>query len=612
MKVITDAVSLTVSRATFGAEGVGAETVTIAFESQTPVTHGEWVEVDGHRGIVVQPEKNYVQWPYNVVALDPVSAKLKDSFVVPGAVVGGRDGLYVIPIMQNLIIACGSSMTYDTTSSLRYYYLPEEAPYEWDVFLKQALQIMGAKLAYDTYTGTYNLTTALKTVALNTLDPSDVALSVAYDKYANRVTARIEADWIDQNALEPIVTETFENEYQRVEVTRRGEQLLHLLEDSGGGIGGLGGGYTREETYIYDDKGFQISAITEEQSGTGIGSTRAKRTFTASDVVSDVQYRFSSVERNEEFRVDRKTGLLDWVIISRTDKDGIRNADGSGTYKEDIYGNNFELIEVGPPPHSSDNVFRVLESNTVRVPPEIPYVTQRPRVKSSKLIYDMQPTGGGNYIGTWMLLPTAPSSSVSMTDIPALTQNIPYLRCESRFEIVAQDDISIGLIGVVDSEISAQWIMTENDMKLLARAELIRCAKCATLRATTLQIDPTITVGDVVTFEGREYNVTSVSFSPQSGTTIQAVGLLRTDEVARLRSFVMSNTGWTILKAIKKASKQVDNVRMGTITQTIDGKSAMVSVEGVGTIYCSNYGGGGLRTGDRVMLARSTGRGGTR
>jgi hypothetical protein len=577
-------------RATFKSFGLmdGSVETTESLEegSQVQVARGGDILFTG---IVTEARVSLVDGVYSVSVSDPVTA-------------GGGEVEYTsgnaITAMQEAIEACGGTFETDMDTEETVFY-PETPVDAWQ-FFRAVSYAVGGVLQYGR-DGVYRLVEGGSghsvTDAIVIGDDRPTVEERTKD-YANRVAASIDQEWRTEAVENTIETFTSPGAGY-AEITRFGEQIISQEVN-------FSGGSQTTYTHDYDENGYCIKTIEEEEGAQEIGSMKRVRTLEFTDISEDGnEYKASDVIETYNYGYSPISEENGWILIARTTLNWDVNLDGISFVEE---------IEQGTTPIGGGSVLLETDDGgggTVNLSVPIcsgfevawPELWNRRRWVASIVTspvagpiegftscteYSWTEVGinadPGSALGFcsrlgWYQLPSRSDKSYT---VPKLEVYAPEDTHEVHILAKAEDPDAIDALGEYEYECQAVSLDTETGMQAFALGVLFEKGRIRHANVSVPNDD--YLALDTVIWRGLEWLIDSVIVDLDRCCDV--IEMVTTSTLARLQNSISREpVSWIedVKNVVTKKTALYDNVARGRIMSQVGFRRYLVQAEGKAT-----------------------------
>lgn len=578
------------ARATFKSFGLmdGSVETTESLEegSQVQVARGGDILFTG---IVTGVKASLVDGVYSISISDPVTA-------------GGGEAEYAsgnaITAMQEAIEACGGTFETEMETEETVFY-PESPVDAWQ-FFRAVSYAVGGVLQYGR-DGVYRLVEGGSghSVTDSMIIGDDRPTTEERTKdYANRVAASIDQEWRTEAVENTIETFTSPGAGY-AEITRFGEQIISQEVNFSGGSQTI---YTHD----YDENGYCVETIEDEEGPQEIGSMKRVRTLEFSDISEDGnEYKASDVIETYNYGYSPISDDYGWILIARTTLNWDVNLDGISFVEE---------IEQGTTPIGGGKVLLGTDDGgggTVNLSVPIcsgfevawPELWNRRRWVASIVTSPVagpiegftscneyawtevgisadisSPLGFCSRLGWYQL---ASKSDKSYT-VPKLEMYAPEDTHEVHILAKAEDPDAIDALGEHEYECQAVSLDTETGMQAFALGVLYEKGRIRHANVSVPNDD--YLSGDSVIWRGLEWQIDTVTVDLDRCCDI--IEMVTTSTLARLQNSISREpVSWIedVKNVVTKRTGLYDNVSRGRILSQVGFRRYLVQAEGKAT-----------------------------
>lgn len=603
-------------RATFKSFGLmdGSVETTESLEegSQVQVARGGDILFTG---IVTEARVSLVDGVYSVSVSDPVTA-------------GGGEVEYTsgnaISAMQEAIEACGGTFETEIETEETVVYIEEKVD-AWQ-FFRAVSYAVGGVLQYGR-DGVYRLVEGGSGHSVTDsmiIGDDRPTIEERTKDYANRVAATIDEEWRTPAVENTIETFTSPGAGY-AEITRFGEQIVSQE------VNFSGGGQTTY-THDYDENGYCIKTIEEEEGAQEIGSMKRVRTLEFTDISEDGnEYKVSDVIETHNYGYSPISEENGWILIARTTLSWDVNLDGISFVEE---------IEQGTTPIGGGSVLLEVEEGESTVNLSVPlcsgYEVAWPELwNRRKWVASIvtSPVAGpiegftscteyswtevginadpGSALGFcsrlgWYQLPSRSDKSYT---VPKLEVYAPEDTHEVHILAKAEDPDAITALGEHEYECQAVSLDTETGMQAFALGVLFEKGRIRHANVSVANDD--YLSGDSVIWRGLEWQIDTVTVDLDRRSDI--IEMVTTSTLARLQNSISREpVSWIedVKNVVTKRTGLYNNVSRGRILSQVGFRRYLVQAEGKATpVEAKALTDDPHLVGGSVLLVRPSGKG---
>jgi hypothetical protein len=442
--------------------------------------------------------------------------------------------------------------------------------------------------------------------------------------YANRVAASIDQEWRTEAVENTIETFTSPGAGY-AEITRFGEQIISQEVN-------FSGGSQTTYTHDYDENGYCIKTIEEEEGAQEIGSMKRVRTLEFTDISEDGnEYKVSDVIETYNYGYSPISEENGWILIARTTLSWDVNLDGISFVEE---------IEQGTTPMGGGSVLLEVEEGESTVNLSVPlcsgYEVAWPELwNRRKWVASIvtSPVAGpiegftscteyswtevginadpGSALGFcsrlgWYQLPSRSDKSYT---VPKLEVYAPEDTHEVHILAKAEDPDAIDALGEYEYECQAVSLDTETGMQAFALGVLFEKGRIRHANVSVANDD--YLSGDSVIWRGLEWQIDTVTVDLDRCSDI--IEMVTTSTLARLQNSISREpVSWIedVKNVVTKRTGLYDNVSRGRILSQVGFRRYLVQAEGKATpVEAKALTDDPHLVGGSVLLVRPSGKG---
>ncbi len=540
-------------------------------------------------GVVTNVRADLVEGTFAHKITDPVTAKSGEAEYASGN---------AITAMQEAIEACGGTFETAMTTTETVFYSGD--PVDAWQFFRSVCYAVGGVLQYGK-DGVYRLVAAGEghNVTDSMIIGDDRPTTEERTKdYANRVAASIDQEWRTEAVENTIETFTSPGAGY-AEITRFGEQIISQEVNFSGGSQTI---YTHD----YDENGYCVETIEDEEGPQEIGSMKRVRTLEFSDISEDGnEYKASDVIETYNYGYSPISDDYGWILIARTTLNWDVNLDGISFVEE---------IEQGTTPIGGGKVLLGTDDGgggTVNLSVPIcsgfevawPELWNRRRWVASIVTSPVagpiegftscneyawtevgisadisSPLGFCSRLGWYQL---ASKSDKSYT-VPKLEMYAPEDTHEVHILAKAEDPDAIDALGEHEYECQAVSLDTETGMQAFALGVLYEKGRIRHANVSVPNDD--YLSGDSVIWRGLEWQIDTVTVDLDRCCDI--IEMVTTSTLARLQNSISREpVSWIedVKNVVTKRTGLYDNVSRGRILSQVGFRRYLVQAEGKAT-----------------------------